>query len=159
MVLLNTCWWLGSWNRCFFFSYENGKAWCLFGTVRFEDSLKEFRERNRLQVPSSSFIQYCSLPPFLVCPKKSCTHFVPQSFGGDVFSKNLNVNLAKKIKSKRKTATLINSFVYRDIFMWSVWMIHSLSPGRHKKFRFFIKVKIQLMQISGRIGDGFLPFS
>ena len=68
-------------------------------------------------MPSSSFIQYCSLPHFLVCPKKSCTHFVPQSFGGDVFSKNLNVNLAKKIKSKRKTATLINSFVYRDIFM------------------------------------------
>ena len=26
-----------------FFSYENGKAWCLFGTVRFEDSLTEFR--------------------------------------------------------------------------------------------------------------------
>ena len=66
---------------------------------------------------SSSFIQYCSLPPFLVSPKKSCTHFVPKSFGGGVFSKSLNVNLAKKIKSKRKTATLINSFVYRDIFM------------------------------------------
>ena len=68
-------------------------------------------------MPSSSFIQYCSLLPFLVCPKKSYAHFVPQSFGGGVFSKNLNVNLAKKIKSKRKTATLINSFVYRDIFM------------------------------------------
>ena len=68
-------------------------------------------------MPSSSFIQYCSLPPFLVCPKKSCTHFVPQSFGGGVFSKNLNVDLAKKIKSKHKTATLINSFIYRNIFM------------------------------------------
>ena len=55
-------------------------------------------------------------------------------------------------------ATLINSFIYRNIFMWSVWMVHSLSPGRHEKFRFFIKVKIQLMQISGRIGDC-LPFS
>ena len=29
-----------------FFSYGNGKAWCLFGTIRFEDSLTEFRHRN-----------------------------------------------------------------------------------------------------------------
>ena len=33
------------------------------------------------------------------------------------FSKNLIIDLAKKIKSKRKTAMLMNSFVYRDIFM------------------------------------------
>ena len=124
-----------------FFSYGNGTSWCLFVTIRFEGYLTEFRWRNRLQAPSSSIL-YWYLPPFVVCPKKSYTHFVPQSFGGGIFSKNLNVDLAQKIKSKRKTATLIISVIYRDIFMWSVWMVRSLSAGRHKELRFFINVKI-----------------
>ena len=29
-----------------FFSYGDCKAWCLFGTVKFEDSLTEFRQRS-----------------------------------------------------------------------------------------------------------------
>ena len=157
MVLLNTCWWLGSWNRCPFFRTGTAKRDVCLVQLDLRILLQNFAKE--IQAPSSSFIQYCSLPPFLVCSKKSCTHFVPQSFGGGVFSKNLNVDLAQKIKSKRKTATLINSFIYRDIFMWSVWMVHSLSAWRHEKFRFFINVKTQLLQVSGKIAYGLLPFN
>ena len=138
MVLLNTCWWLGSWNRCPFFRTGTAKRDVCLAQLDLRILLQNFAKE--IQAPSSSFIQYCSLPPFLVCSKKSCTHFVPQSFGGGVFSKNLNVDLAQKIKSKCKTATLINSFIYRDIFMWSVWMVHSLSAGRHVFDHFFHSV-------------------
>lgn len=141
MVLLNTCWWLGSWNRCPFFRTGTAKRDVCLVQLDLRILLQNFAKE--IQAPSSSFIQYCSLPPFLVCSKKSCTHFVPQSFGGGVFSKNLDVDLAQKIKSKRKTATLINSFIYIVIFSceaygwyipWAQGDMSSITffPGFHK---------------------------
>ena len=159
MVLLNTCWWLGSWNRCSFFLTRMAKHDVCLVQLDLGILLQNFAKETgfRCLLLLSFNIALCRL---FSSVRKSHALILFLKVLAAMFSlKNLNVNLAKKIKSKRKTATLINSFVYRDIFMWSVWMIHSLSPGRHKKFRFFIKVKIQLMQISGRIGDGFLPFS
>ena len=38
-------------------------------------------------------------------------------------------------------------------------MVRSLSARKHEKFRLFIDVQILLMQVSGKIGDGSLPFS
>ena len=158
MLILNTCWWLGSWNRCSFFRAGTAKGDVCLVQLDLRILLQNFAKETgfRCLLLLSFNIALCLL---FSSVQRSHALILFLKVLAAVFSrKNLNVDLAKKIKSKHKTATLINSFIYRNIFMWSVWMVHSLSPGRHETFRFFIKVKIQLMQISGRIGDC-LPFS
>ena len=49
-----------------FVEFRPAKGLCLFHSFI---PLKCTCQRNRLQAPSSSFIQYCSLPSFNFCPK------------------------------------------------------------------------------------------
>ena len=157
MVLLNTCWWLGSWNRCPFFRTGTAKRDVCLVQLDLRILLQNFAKETgfRCLLLLSFNIALCRL---FSSVRKSHALILFLKFLAAVFSRKI-CNLIWLKSSKRKTATLINSFIYRDIFMWSVWMVHSLSPRRLEKFRFFIKVKIQLMQISGRIGDGFASFS